>query len=122
MSEVTEQQISDLVRVFYGRARQDTALAPVFDAVVENWEQHLQIVEDFWSHVLLGTKRYQGSPYPVHANMPIPIERPHFAIWLDLFRQTALETLPPEAAATAIGRAEHMTKSFKAGLFPFDRD
>ena len=39
--------------------------------------------------------------------------------WLTLFRQTALEVLPADAAAMAISRAEQMTKSFRMGLFPW---
>ncbi len=121
MSQVTEQQISDLVQLFYGRARQHPTLGPVFNTVVDNWDHHLQIVQNFWSHVLLGTDRYKGHPYPVHANMPVPLQYGHFDDWLALFREAARETLPEEAASKAIERAEHMSKSFRAGLFPFQR-
>jgi hypothetical protein len=35
-------------------------------------------------------------------------------------RQAARYTLPALAADSAIGRAQHMAESFRAGLFPFD--
>ena len=119
MFSVTEEQIAELVRVFYGHARAHPSLGRVFNAVVSDWDHHLSLVQDFWSHVLLGTERYKNHPFPAHLNLPI--QREHFDQWLELFRQTAQETLPAEAAAHVIGRAEHMAKSFKAGLFPFDR-
>lgn len=115
---VTEQHISDLVHRFYDRARNDEMLGPIFAATINNWEHHYTIVENFWSRTLLGTARYEGSPYPAHVG--IGIEREHFDRWLDLFRATAHESLPPAAADAAIARAEHMAVSFRAGLFPFD--
>lgn len=119
MSSVTEEQIAELVKVFYDRARAHPSLGRVFNAVVSDWDHHLEIVHNFWSHVLLGTERYKGHPFPVHLNLPM--QRDHFDQWLELFREAAQEVLPAEAAAFAISRAEHMAKSFKAGLFPFDR-
>lgn len=113
----TEEQISQLVRQFYDRARQDDRLGPLFAAMVSDWEGHFLVVQDFWSHILLGTGRYKGSPFPPHTQMPIELD--HFDRWLALFGQTAREVLPKEAAETAIARAEHMTKSFRMGLFPW---
>jgi hemoglobin len=117
MPQVTEEQIDQLVRKFYERARQEERLGPLFAHVVSDWEGHFKIVQDFWSSILLGTGRYKGSPFPPHARMPIELD--HFDRWLTLFRQTAEEVLPPEAAAMAISRAEQMTKSFRMGLFPW---
>lgn len=115
---VDEAQIAELVRVFYAQARAHPSLGALFNSAVSDWEQHLGVVHDFWSHVLLRTDRYKGHPYPVHTGLPI--KREHFGQWLDLFRPVAERTLPPEAAARAIARAEHMAESFKAGLYPFD--
>lgn len=118
MSRVTKEQIAQLVRVFYDRARAHPDLGKVFNTAVSDWDHHLEIVKTFWEHVLLGDDRYKGHPFPVH--LSLPIQRQHFDQWLELFRQTTAEALPPEAAAQAVQRAEHMAKSFKAGLFPFD--
>ncbi|MBR0567095.1 group III truncated hemoglobin [Azoarcus sp. L1K30] len=117
-AELTEEMIAELVQVFYDRARLDDDLGPVFNNAVGDWDHHLGVVTDFWSNALLGTQRYAGHPFPVHMNLPI--KREHFGQWLALFRDTAEEVLPPEAARLAIGRAEFMAKSFRAGLFPFD--
>ncbi|PKU23841.1 group III truncated hemoglobin [Telmatospirillum siberiense] len=114
---LTEQHISDLVRGFYARARADDLLGPMFAAAIDDWEGHFKIVEDFWSHALLGTARYRGTPFGPHMRLPIELE--HFGRWLALFTMTAEEVLPQQAAPLAIAKARHMTESFKAGLFPW---
>lgn len=114
---LTEQHISDLVREFYARARADDLLGPMFAAAIHDWDGHIRIVEDFWSHALLGTARYHGAPFGPH--MRLPIELDHFDRWLALFTTTAEEVLPQAAAQSAVAKARHMTDSFTAGLFPW---
>ena len=116
---LSEHHITQLVNVFYDRAKAHPELGPLFQATIGDWEGHLQLICDFWSHALMGTQRYKNHAYPAHVSLPI--QRQHFDQWLDLFRPSARETLPAEAARRAIARAEHMTESFRAGLFPFDR-
>lgn len=114
-----EQQIADLVSRFYQRALDNDSLRPVFEAAISDWETHHRVVRDFWSRTLLGTSRYRGHPYPVHAQLPL--KPGHFDAWLALFRDTAREVLPADAAEQAIARAEHMAESFKTGMFGFPR-
>lgn len=116
---LTEPQITELVRRFYAKARADELIGPVFAHAVADWDEHHRIVADFWSRILLGTRRYQGSPYAVHTHLPLRPE--YFDRWLALFRETAAEALPPDAAERAGDRAELMADSFKAGLFTLDR-
>jgi hemoglobin len=114
-----ESQIASLVRLFYERARAHPQLGPFFETAITDWDHHLRVVEDFWSHALLGTQRYKGHPFPAHVD--IGIQREHFDLWLSLFRPAATETLSEDLAHKAIARAEHMAESFRAGLFPFDK-
>ena len=114
-TQVTEQLIAELVRRFYESTTADENLQAIFNAAIQDWDSHHRVVGDFWSHALLNTDRYHGSPYLMHARLPLRIE--HFDSWLRHFRQTATEVLPPEAAKSAIGRAEHMAESFKLGMF-----
>jgi hemoglobin len=118
MTMPTEEQIADLVRRFYTSARAHPSLGPLFNAAIADWDEHLQVIRDYWSHVLLGTQRYQRHPYPAH--MGLPIHREHFEQWLGLFREAAHATLPPEAALQALARAELFARSLRAGFFPFD--
>lgn len=116
-----EAAISACVREFYGKAREDAQLGPIFNEKVEDWDVHLRVVADFWSRALLGTDRYQGKPFVVHAHLPVELE--HFDRWLALFEETARATLPPDLTGKAIDKAHHVAASIKAGIFPFvDKD
>lgn len=117
---VTEDDLKRLVESFYGRAAADPLLGPVFTRAIPDWEGHYQIVQNFWSRTLLGTTRYSGMPFAAH--IPLQLKPEHFARWVALFRETAVEVLEPVAAARAIAKVEHMSTCFQAGLFPPDLD
>lgn len=112
---VTEAMIQDLVHAFYGRARRDPTLGPIFDRSVRDWDAHLAKLCDFWSSVMLGTRRFRGAPVAVHAQQPA-IQAAHFARWLALFRQTATDVCPPQAAALFIARSEIIGDALRTGL------
>lgn len=111
-----ETAITNCVRSFYAKGAEDPLIGPVF-ARIPNLEDHLGVIENFWSKTLLHTERYEGFPYAVHTKLPI--EPQHFARWLELFTETARETLPTTQAEQAVAKAAHMTQCFQAGLFPF---
>jgi hemoglobin len=48
---IDETMIERLVRSFYAKLRQDSLLAPVFEARIQDWEPHLQRMCAFWSSV-----------------------------------------------------------------------
>jgi hemoglobin len=121
MSEVVanddvEAAIRVCVREFYGKAREDALLGPIFNSTVEDWDVHLRVIADFWSKVLLQTDRYTGSPFVLHRNLPVELE--HFDRWLTLFETTVRSNLPAPHAEKALVKARHMAESFKAGIFP----
>ncbi|WP_333587863.1 group III truncated hemoglobin [Phenylobacterium sp.] len=112
---VDEALIERQVRTFYGRVREHAVLGPVFAAHVEDWEEHLAKLCDFWSSVLLMTARFKGSPMAAHARAG-EIEMAHFPLWLDLWRTTARDVCPPQAAQLFIARAEMIGRSLQMGL------
>jgi len=91
----SEEEISELVNRFYARVRQDGQLAPIFSAHVHDWDAHLVKLTDFWSSALRGTRRFRGTPMPVHAALP-GLTAELFRHWLQLFDETAA-TLPNAA-------------------------
>jgi hemoglobin len=107
---ITEEMIGELVTRFYGRVREDDLLGPIF-AVVQNWDEHLTKLRDFWSSIVLMSGRYHGSP--MRAHMPLGLVGDHFDRWLDLFEQTAREVCPPAAASLFIDRARRIADSFE---------
>jgi hemoglobin len=111
---IEEADIERLVRTFYGRAREDEILGPVFAAHVEDWEHHLLRIRDFWSSVVLRSGRYRGRPVPAH--VPLPIDAAHFDRWLELFEKTALDVFPPPAAGIFVERARMIAASLEMAM------
>jgi hemoglobin len=111
---VTEEQIGRLVHRFYGRVRGDDLLGPIFNGQIQDWDHHLGKLTDFWSSVVLRTRRYEGRPMRPH--LMLPLEDQHFDRWLQLFEATAHDELPPEAAAVFVQRARMIADSFEFGI------
>jgi hemoglobin len=112
---VNEEMIRKVVFAFYDRIRADAVLGPIFAKEIEDWDPHLEKMCDFWSSMLLMTKRYDGRPVPAHVKIP-GLDKEHFAHWLALFRQTAEEIAPPEAAALFLDRAERVAQSLQLSI------
>ncbi|MCB1386847.1 MAG: group III truncated hemoglobin [Nitratireductor sp.] len=106
---LSEAKLADLVHRFYDKVRADALLGPIFDARISDWGPHLERMVAFWSSVALMTGRYHGAPMPAHVGLPV--EWHHFERWLALFRETAMETCPPEGAAYVVDRAERIARS-----------
>jgi hemoglobin len=112
---LTEEMMERLVREFYGLARKDPTLGPIFEErLAGHWEEHIAKLTDFWSQIGLRSGRYAGRPLPAHA--ALSLDAAHFKIWLALFEQTAREVLPPDGAAFFIARAHRIAESFQMGL------
>lgn len=86
----SEEEIAELVHRFYARVRRDEQLGPIFNAHVHDWDAHLVKLTDFWSSALRGTRRFRGTPMPVHAALP-GLTAGLFQHWLQLFEATAAE-------------------------------
>ena len=108
---VSEEAVADLVTRFYDRLRADERLGPIFAAAIHDWDQHLQVMRDFWSTVLRRTDRYGGCVMSPHFGLAL--ESGDFERWLDSFRPSARETLPSEAAARAIVVAEAVSERLR---------
>ncbi|MFG1212368.1 group III truncated hemoglobin [Xanthobacter flavus] len=113
-----EAAVHRLVHTFYARVQKDALLGPIFGGRIadEAWPVHLAKMCDFWSSVLLKSGRYEGRPLPPHLALGSDAGEPQFSRWLALFRPTALEVLPPDAAQHAIAHAERMAYSFRLAI------
>ena len=112
---VTEAMIHELVHGFYAKIRSDPALGPIFHGTINDWDVHLAKMCDFWSSVLLMTGRFKGAPMAAHARLA-DIRPTHFARWLHLFRQTAEELCPTQAAALFVTKSEMIAQSLQLGI------
>lgn len=99
---INEENIEILVRSFYSQVLQDTLLAPFFIEKLgdnlqnEKWEEHLQLLTEFWKFVALGYEEYTGNPLQPHLHIQ-GLSREAFSQWLKLFHQTVDQTYVPSA-------------------------
>jgi truncated hemoglobin YjbI len=114
--EASEDEIRALVQGFYETALVDPLIGAVFKRNIADWEHHFKVAADFWSRSLLGTTRYNGSPFTPHLSLNLKPE--FFERWIALFKAAATNHLQPAAASMAIAKVEHMSVCFQAGLFP----
>lgn len=115
-SKVTEEEISELVDCFYAKVRLDSEIGPIFNTIVQDWPEHLAKLKDFWSTVMLTTRRYKGDPMMTHLQIPLPLEPNHFRRWLALFAETAHEVMAPAHAEAIIAKSERIAQNFQAGI------
>jgi hemoglobin len=105
-----EAVLERLVRHFYTAARQDALIGPVF-AVVEDWETHIGTITGFWCSIALMTGEYHGRPMAAH--LPLGLQTPHFARWLDLFEASAEAICPAAAVPYLMEKARRIADSFQ---------
>jgi hemoglobin len=109
----SETDVRQLVGAFYGKVRRDELLAPIFEPVIgDHWEHHLQRMTDFWSTLLLYTKKFSDDPLTKH--LPLPLTKAHFDRWLMLFHETADELFRGQIAENAKKRANSIARIMKA--------
>lgn len=112
---VDEPMIRRLVHAFYAKVRRDPELGPIFNRAVEDWDEHLAKLSDFWSSVVLMSGRFKGQPMLVHQQLP-EIGPAHFVRWLALFQETAGEVCPPDAAALFVAKSRQIGESLQLGI------
>jgi len=112
--DLSEEKIARLVATFYGRAREDDLIGPIFNAAVKDWDHHIAQISDFWSSMMMKTSRYNGRPMRPHLVLPLKPE--HFDRWLALFETTAREIFEGDVAEAFIIRARRIADSFEMGL------
>ena len=104
---ITTEVIAVIVDEFYGACRADPVLGPVFNAQVQDWDEHLATIRAFWGAAMLGTGGYAGRPLEAHLAIPM-LSREHFSVWLRLWSQTVRRHCTPEDASALMQRAGRM--------------
>jgi hemoglobin len=110
----SEVEIQQLVRGFYASVRRDEILGPIFDSHVADWDEHLVKLTDFWSSALRGTRRYRGTPMPVHAALP-GLNADLFQHWLRLFNENAADLPNERLRERATALAQRIAQSLWYG-------
>lgn len=111
----TQEDIKLLVDTFYSKVQVQSLIGPIFnERIKDQWPEHLSKMYRFWETVLLGIHTYQGAPFAPHATLPI--DAPHFKIWLELFHTTVDELFSGTKANEAKWRADKMAEMFQSKL------
>lgn len=104
-----EDDVALLVHTFYAKVRADDLLGPIFEPIIkDNWAPHLHRMVDFWSTILLYTRKYKDDPMPKH--LQLPVEQRHFDRWLSLFNETLDALFAGEVAENAKLRAASIAR------------
>lgn len=122
MKDIEERaDVSKVVRTFYSKVRQDETLGPIFNAMIDDWEEHLEKLTDFWSMTLFGGRNYGGNPITAHQHvdeqMPGGVTPFHFGTWLNLWFATLEELFSGENAETLKRRARKMQTFLMIAIF-----
>ena len=120
---ITEEALKVLVDTFYDKVRRDPLIGPVFNGAIEDWPEHLEKLQSFWSSVMLTSGRYKGRPLPAHIKHADAISSTSFERWLAIWRETTSELLDPKSAAALQEKAGRIAESLSLGIsFHRDRD
>ncbi len=115
-ADLTGDVLRRVVEAFYAKARQDAALGPVFNALVDDWDAHIEKVTAFWLYATRLDRSYDARDFmPAHVRHP-QIQASLLPRWLDLFRRTAKEICTAAVADILIDIAERMATSIELSL------
>lgn len=119
----SREEVSLLVRTFYAKVRKDELLGPIFNGIIHDWEEHLELLTDFWETQLLYKRKYYGNPMMAHVKVDREVDHTvtemHFGVWINLWLNTLddLFDANDEVAAIAKNRARHMGTFLYVNLF-----
>jgi len=117
----TRDDIFLLVTTFYGKVRKEPILGPIFNSIIKNWTEHMELLTDFWETNLFFQKKYHGNPLVKHAAldkfMGGTISQIHFGLWLNLWYETLDELFIGEVTQLAKNRARNMSTYMYIEIF-----
>ena len=122
MKEIENRDdVSKIVRNFYAKVRTDETLAPIFNGIIKDWEEHLEKLTDFWEINLFGGKFYDGNPITAHQRVDDysgqQISPYHFGTWINLWFATIEADYEGEKADILKRRAQKMQSILMMTIF-----
>jgi hemoglobin len=113
-----DEDLHDLLVLFYDTVERDERLAPYFAAV--DMRAHMPRIVDFWSTLLFHTGRYTGNAFRPHLEMP-GLTADHFARWVGVLERTVDARFAGDAAERmkALGHRIAYSMQLRLGIEPF---
>jgi hemoglobin len=116
----TREDVYLLVSSFYDKVRKDNVLGPFFE-IIEDWDEHLEKLTDFWQSNLFLKTRYYGNPLEAHIKADNAndnsISELHFGLWLNLWFETIDSLFEGDIAQNAKQRARKMATFMNMSVF-----
>lgn len=99
--------VTTLIKWFYAKVRFEPLLEPIFNAHVEVWSRHLEVLIDYWSEQTGGPAEYGGG---IGRHIFLRLGPEHFAVWLEVWEENSLWLLPECEAAEMIALAHRLAE------------
>ncbi len=106
---------------FYHKALVDERIGDFFvvelgeDLESEEWQEHIDLLVNFWATLFLKEERYKGDPFGPHFSI-IGLEKEDFDRWEELFCEVAKSIYVPEIAKLFEEKAAFYAKDFMQKL------
>ena len=117
----TRNDVKQLVVTFYEKVRRDAVLGPIFNQVISNWEEHFDLLTDFWETQLFLQRKYDGNPVTAHQEVDDKINNSitseHFGLWLNIWFETIDQLFEGETSWIAKNRAQKMSTMLFLKIF-----
>lgn len=118
-SDITKENLPDLLRDFYAQALPDPVIGHFFTVVADlDVAAHLPVITSFWEGVLFGTGGYRGNPMSKHFDLHVKsaMKPEHFERWLTVWEALISSRHQGPIAEMAVLRAQSIASimEFKA--------
>lgn len=105
--------VSLLVHSFYAKIRANEEIGPFFNEMIQDWDEHLEKLTDFWETNLFAVRKYFGNPIEAHNKVDEKfnnvIDSSIFGLWLNLWFETLDELFEGENVEILKRRARKMS-------------
>lgn len=114
---ITRKNIRSMMDRFYSQILKDEIVADFFidklgdEMISDEWQNHLNLLTDFWASTILGEQSYSGQPVKPHLHME-GLKRETFERWLELFFESVDKYYTKEPADIFKAKSESIANNF----------
>ncbi len=118
---INRESIRAMVESFYPTILADEITAPFFIAKIgsdinsKEWQEHLELLTNFWAFTALGDLSYTGSPLAPHFSLE-GLDRKAFERWLSLFHEAIDRVYEAEVGEFFKQRSNNIARNFMINL------
>lgn len=118
---IAKENINEMVIAFYTKIlKEDNDVAKVFksklgdDLSNEHWNEHIEILTNFWSMIALQEENYHGNPMMAHFDLPLT--RDMFGSWLVMFFEVIDSLYEDNLTIIFKQRAQNIAENFMRNM------